>query len=284
MRVSLLDVPHSSSELCPCGELWTDDALLYRVAYLNASLRHPAAVCIASFAAPALDAGVSAGTARDLPVIRTQERIRLSAFDDARMVRLHLSRPAELWFARDVDVDAEAAPSGTLVAPGTDGAVHAWVLPPPGVNPDPTATHSAPPASVPVVVLLHGGPQSCWEDDWHPRWNAQLLAAAGFCVVAPNFAGSTSFVQGFADQARLDWGGAPKNDVLIAIRLAAQAYPWIDATRVALVGASFGGYLANWMAATADPGQFRCIVSRTSNVGPQDLCGTIAAIRKVFPL
>jgi len=124
-------------------------------------------------------------------------------------------------------------------------AVQAWVLTPPGV------TRDAPPSTpLPVVVLVHGGPQGAWGDSWHYRWHPQSYAAAGFVVLAVNFHGSSSCGQAFQDAVTGDWGGAPQLDNMLGLRWLLHASPWagvVDGERVAAAGASFGGYSVNWL-------------------------------------
>ncbi|HEY3357989.1 MAG TPA: S9 family peptidase [Polyangia bacterium] len=110
----------------------------------------------------------------------------------------------------------------------------------------------------PVLMILHGGPQGMMGDDWHWRWNYQMFAQKGFVVVAPNFHGSSGFGSAFQDAIRGDWGGAPYEDVLKALDHLA-TLPYVDPKRVCGAGASYGGYLINWIAGHTD--RFRCLIS-----------------------
>ena len=110
----------------------------------------------------------------------------------------------------------------------------------------------------PLLLLMHGGPHDPWSNLFHYRWNAQLFAAAGYVVIMPNFHGSSGFGLKFMDATKGDWGGAPYEDQMKAVD-AALTWPYIDSTRLAAAGASYGGYMANWVEGHTD--RFRAIVS-----------------------
>jgi dipeptidyl aminopeptidase/acylaminoacyl peptidase len=110
----------------------------------------------------------------------------------------------------------------------------------------------------PVVLLLHGGPQGMMGDDWHWRWNYQMFARAGYVVAAPNFHGSSGFGSALQDAIRGDWGGAPFEDVMKGVDAVA-ALPYVDGQRICAAGASYGGYLINWIAGHTS--RFRCLIS-----------------------
>jgi dipeptidyl aminopeptidase/acylaminoacyl peptidase len=110
-----------------------------------------------------------------------------------------------------------------------------------------------------VVVILHGGLQGMNGDEWHPRWNAQLFAAPGYVVLQPNFHGSVGYGQKFTDAIQGDWGGKPYEDVLKAVDAAVAKLPYVDKGRICAVGASYGGYLVNWIGTQTT--RFRCLIS-----------------------
>jgi dipeptidyl aminopeptidase/acylaminoacyl peptidase len=133
---------------------------------------------------------------------------------------------------------------------GADGeTVHGLVVRPPQFVPG---------RWYPMVVLLHGGPQSAWLDAFHSRWNAQLFAAPGYVTVLLNPRGSTGFGQRFVDQVSRDWGGRVFLDVMSGVEHAARL-PYVDSTRIAAAGGSYGGYLVNWIAGHSD--RFDALVS-----------------------
>jgi len=111
----------------------------------------------------------------------------------------------------------------------------------------------------PMIVLLHGGPQTMWSDAWGYRWNAQVFSAAGYVTLMINRRGSTGYGQKFTDEITNDWGGRAYLDVNKGIDAAIAKYPFIDKARLAAAGGSYGGYMANWLAAHSD--RFKVIVS-----------------------
>ena len=121
---------------------------------------------------------------------------------------------------------------------GADGdSVHGLLLMPP--NFDSTRRY-------PAVILIHGGPQGDWSDDFHPRWNAQMFAAPGYVVAMLNPRGSTGYGHRFEAQISRDWGGRVYEDIMKGVDVVA-ALPYVDSTRMAAAGGSYGGYMINWL-------------------------------------
>jgi dipeptidyl aminopeptidase/acylaminoacyl peptidase len=112
----------------------------------------------------------------------------------------------------------------------------------------------------PVLMLLHGGPQTQWGDTWSYRWNAQAFASPGYVVVMINRRGSTGFGQKFTDDIRLDWGGKPFEDLMLGLDFVLGKYAFTNRDRVAAAGASYGGFMIDWMASKAK-GRFVALVS-----------------------
>ena len=110
-----------------------------------------------------------------------------------------------------------------------------------------------------MKFLIHGGPQGAWGDDWSYRWNPELFAANGYVVIMINFHGSTGYGQKFIDAINGDWGGAPFEDLMKGLDYAEKTYPFIDKDRECALGASYGGYMTNWILGHTD--RFKCIVS-----------------------
>jgi dipeptidyl aminopeptidase/acylaminoacyl peptidase len=123
-----------------------------------------------------------------------------------------------------------------------------------------------------VKFLIHGGPQGAWGDDWSYRWNAELFAANGYVVIMINFRGSTGYGQAVVDGVNGDWGGKPFTDLMEGLDYAEQHYPFIDKTRECALGASFGGYMANWVEGHTD--RFKCIVSHDGTFNTESDYGT----------
>jgi dipeptidyl aminopeptidase/acylaminoacyl peptidase len=124
----------------------------------------------------------------------------------------------------------------------------------------------------PVKFLIHGGPQGAWGDSWSYRWNAELLAANGYVVVMINPRGSTGYGQAFVDGVNGDWGGKPFIDLMRGLDYAEQHYSFIDKMRECALGASYGGYMADWILGHTD--RFKCIVSHDGMFNPESAYGT----------
>jgi len=137
---------------------------------------------------------------------------------------LHIPEPESIWYEGE---------GGTKV--------QAWLYKPPAFTP---AT------KYPLILMVHGGPQGAWSNGWSYRWNPPLWAAQGYVVIAPNPRGSTGFGQKFTDEISGDWGGKVFVDVMKAVDYA-QALPSVDPQRTAAAGASFGGYMVNWILGNA---------------------------------
>ena len=165
----------------------------------------------------------------------------------------------------DLNPDTGAADPAVLDSPGAplalpgrlaevhaaadDGqSVRAWLVLPDGASPD----HPAP-----LLLWVHGGPMSSW-NAWSWRWNPWLMAARGYAVLLPDPALSTGYGQEFIARGYHDWGTRPFADIM-AVTEPVMARPDIDADRVAMMGGSYGGYMANWMAGHTD--RFKAIVS-----------------------
>jgi len=117
----------------------------------------------------------------------------------------------------------------------------------------------------PVAFMIHGGPQGSFGNDFHYRWNPQAYAGAGFAAVLVDFHGSTGYGQAFTDSIRGDWGGKPLVDLQKGLAAALERYPWMDGERVCALGASYGGYMVNWIAGNW-PDRFRCLVNHDGNL------------------
>ena len=112
----------------------------------------------------------------------------------------------------------------------------------------------------PVAFIIHGGPQGSMTNDFHYRWNPQTYAGQGFAVVTINFHGSTGYGQAFTDSISQDWGGKPLEDLKLGWAAALKKYPFLDGDRACALGASYGGYMINWIAGNwSDP--WKCLVS-----------------------
>jgi len=137
-----------------------------------------------------------------------------------------------------------------------DETVHAYMVKP--VDFDPSRKY-------PVAFLIHGGPQGSFGNVFHYRWNPQAYAGAGYAAVMVDFHGSTGYGQAFCDSIRGDWGGKPLEDLQKGLAAALKRYRWMDGERVGALGASFGGFMINWIAGNW-PDRFRCLVNHDGNI------------------
>jgi dipeptidyl aminopeptidase/acylaminoacyl peptidase len=117
---------------------------------------------------------------------------------------------------------------------------------------------------VPVAFVIHGGPQGSFGDHFHYRWNPQAYAGAGYGTVFIDFHGSTGYGQAFTDAINGDWGGAPYEDLMLGFDAALAKFPWLDGTRAAALGASYGGYMINWINGHTD--RFKALVCHDGNI------------------
>ncbi len=145
-----------------------------------------------------------------------------------------------------------------------DEEVQGFMVKPPGFDPN---------KKYPLKFLIHGGPQGAWGNSWTYRWNAELFAATGnYVVVMVNFHGSTGYGQKFTDSISGDWGGKPYVDLMKGLDYVEKTYPFIDKNREAALGASYGGYMANWILGHTN--RFKCIVSHDGTFNTESVYGT----------
>jgi len=114
-------------------------------------------------------------------------------------------------------------------------------------------------AKAPVAFMVHGGPQGSSNNSWSYRWNPALFAGAGYGLVAVDFHGSTGYGQGFTDAIRNNWGGWPLEDLKKGLDAATTKFTWLDGNNACALGASYGGYMMNWIEGNW-PDRFKCIV------------------------
>ncbi len=170
----------------------------------------------------------------------------LTHLNDAVLSQLDISPLESFWF------------------PGANNdKVQGFLVKPPNFDPS---------KKYPVKFLIHGGPEGAWGDDWSYRWNPELFAANGYVVIMINFHGSTGYGQKFIDAINGDWGGAPFEDLMKGLDYAEEYYPFIDKTRECALGASYGGYMANWILGHTD--RFKCIVSHDGMFNSESAWGS----------
>jgi dipeptidyl aminopeptidase/acylaminoacyl peptidase len=141
--------------------------------------------------------------------------------------------------------------------------IHNWIALPPAFDES---------KKYPLLVLMHGGPHSMWRDQFFLRWNYHLLAAPGYVVLMTNYTGSTGFGEQFAQAIQGDPFRGPAEEINQAADEAIRRFPFIDGTRQAAAGASYGGHLAHWMQATTT--RYRCLVSHAGLINLESQWGT----------
>ena len=216
-----------------------------------------------SLFAVAVDSGkvttlVPEGTVADVQV----------AADRLVFLRDTLTNPAEIWVSgfdgrapkpitHVNDARVAAIDWGEPQQFTFDGAkgekVHAWIVKPHGAR-----------GPVPVAMLIHGGPQSSFGNHFHYRWNPQIYAGRGFGAIMVDFHGSTGYGQAFTDAIRNDWGGAPYEDIMKGLDSALAKYPYLDKSRMVALGASYGGFMINWLNGNTD--RFKALVCHDGNL------------------
>ncbi|MGB3738991.1 MAG: S9 family peptidase [Pontixanthobacter sp.] len=112
---------------------------------------------------------------------------------------------------------------------------------------------------LPAILYVHGGPQGSFNDGWSSRWNPRVLASQGYAVISVDFHGSTGYGQAFTDSINRDWGGKPLEDLQKGLAAALARDSQIDGTRACAMGASYGGYMMNWIAGQW-PDRFDCLI------------------------
>ena len=171
---------------------------------------------------------------------------RLSHLNDSVLDQLEMPEMQSFWFPSYGKVHVEG-----------------FLIRPPGFD-----EHK----KYPVKFLIHGGPQGEWGDSWSYRWNPELFAANGYVVIMINPGGSVGYGQDFVDRVNGDWGGRPYIDLMRGLDYAELHYPFIDKTRECALGASYGGYMADWILGHTD--RFKCIVSHDGMFNTESAYGT----------
>jgi dipeptidyl aminopeptidase/acylaminoacyl peptidase len=191
------------------------------------------------------------------------ERLVVSIDSLKAPANLFLLRPGRAGFGMLTTFNRERLTSVVMGEPvqitfkgWNDETVHGWIVQPARFDPS---------RKYPVAFLIHGGPQGSFANEFHYRWNAQVFAGAGYGVVMIDFHGSTGYGQAFTDAIRGDWGGKPLVDLQKGLEAALAQASWLDGDRVCALGASYGGYMVNWIAGQW-PDRFRCLVNHDGNL------------------
>src|SRR5579864_2833784 len=171
---------------------------------------------------------------------------QLSHLNDAVLSQVSMSPLEPFWFTG-----------------ANNDKVEGFMVKPPNFHPS---------KKYPVKFIVHGGPEVPMGDEWSYRWNAELFAANGYVVIFINFHGSPGYGQKFIDAIDGDWGGAPYEDLMKGLDYAEQQYPFIDKDRECALGASFGGYMVNWILGHTN--RFKCIVSHDGDFNTESDYGS----------
>ncbi len=185
--------------------------------------------------------------------------------------RDHLRSPVELYtvdangknLRQITNINADKVAAASMGEPEqfsfkgwNDETVYGYIVKPAGFDPS---------KKYPVAFLIHGGPQGSFGNDFHYRWNPQVYAGAGYAAVMVDFHGSTGYGQAFCDAIRGDWGGKPLEDLQKGLAAALEKYSWMDGDHVGALGASYGGFMINWIAGNW-PDRFRCLITHDGNL------------------
>lgn len=154
---------------------------------------------------------------------------------------------------------------------GLNAKVHGFVVKP--ANFDPARKY-------PMIVLIHGGPQGAWNDSWSTRWNPQVWANQGYIVFAPNPRGSTGYGQKFVDEVSGDWGGRAYVDIMNGVAEVIKR-PYIDKQRIGAAGASYGGYMVDWILGHNNDPRFK-FKALLSHAGVYNLESMAAATEEIW--
>jgi len=113
---------------------------------------------------------------------------------------------------------------------------------------------------LPVLLLVHGGPQGTFNNSWSYRWNPAVMASQGYAVVSIDFHGSTGYGQKFTDSIHKNWGGWPLEDLQKGMEAVGQIDTQLDTNNACALGGSYGGYMMNWISGNW-PDRFKCLVN-----------------------
>jgi len=266
-RIRLLDLASGEQrtltekwDRSPSGLAWSEDGkTIFCVAY-NLGQKSLFAVDVATGAAA--------------EVVKMGRNGSIQMLPGGRLLHLKqtLRSPNEIWtVGRDGSDPAQLTdfngPKLALAGMGeteqftfkgwNDEEVWAYVVKP--MDFDPTKKY-------PVAFLIHGGPQGSFGNSFHYRWNPQAYVGAGFCAVMVDFHGSVGYGQDFTDAISGHWGDRPYEDLVKGLDAALERYPWMDGGRVVAAGASYGGYMINWIHGQPFADRFKAFVCHDGNI------------------
>ncbi len=233
------------------GFVWTDDGAAILATGQHLGQKALFRVDLESDnATPMVDSGTVAAVSASGGSVVLARNDLASPSDLYRLNGTSLARLTDVNGDLLADVEFGAFEQFTF-AGWNDETVHAYVVKPVGFQAD---------RRYPLAFLIHGGPQGSFGNRFHYRWNPQTYAGKGYVAVMVDFHGSTGYGQAFTDSISGDWGGKPLEDLRKGLAAALKRYPWIDADRKCALGASYGGYMINWIAGNW-AGEFDCLVN-----------------------
>ena len=228
----------------------------YRLAGLLMKVEKPAEIAIANLSEMDDTGFVNAQLVSARKTFNLREGVPpatpnyLTHVNEALLASLNMSPLEPFWF---------------MGAEGTK--VEGFLLKPPNFDPA---------KKYPVKFLMHGGPQTAWGDAWSYRWNWELFASSGYVVIGINRRGSTGYGQKFVDEVSGDWGGRAYEDLMKGLDYAEAHYSFLDKDRECALGASYGGYMANWVLTHTN--RFKCIVTHDGVYDPAAAWGSTEEI------
>ncbi len=178
---------------------------------------------------------------------------------------LSMPQPTQYYFA-STDIDGSS-----LLGP--QDLVHCWYMPPVNLKVQGAENKESEAAekSVPLVLIIHGGPQGAITNAWNYRWNLAYYSSLGYGVVAVNFHGSTGFGVRYLDSIRGQWGGQPYRDCMACVDFILKMKPYLNPGKVGALGASYGGFMINWINGHDPSGKFKCLVNHDGIFGLKNL-------------
>jgi len=177
--------------------------------------------------------------------INNSQLTQITHFNDEVLAKFDLPPSEEFWFI------------------GAQGdSVQGFIMKPP---------HYKEGKKYPAVHMIHGGPQGMWSDEWHFRWSYQMFAAPGYAVFYINFHGSRGYGQKFTDSITQHWGDLPYEDLVKGTNFVLNNYDFVDPDRLAAAGASYGGFMVNWIAGHKNP--YKCLVSHDGSYDQKSMWG-----------
>lgn len=267
-RINVLDADHEPWKLSPESIKWSNDSTkLYITAEQRARVKLfmlPVEPCAAAWAAPVscITELTSGGAISDYYVLTdasAEKRILVTKtnFNDSSIYALVDSGTGSNTLISSFSKRGskfglcESQVSEFYFKGAQEQAVHSWIIKPSFFDSSNT---------YPLALLIHGGPRGSWADTWSNSWNPLLFAEQGYIVVLPNPTGSIGFGNDFSAAVKGEWGGKAYVDIVNCFEYVESHFPYVDTTRACALGASYGGYLINWIAGQPLAKKFKTLV------------------------